>query len=327
MSAFEGGPELLAKREDLCGVAAGGNKWRKLRVLLAEARSQRATVVLTTGAPQSNHCAMTAVAAAMCGLRTELYLQGPDPGARRCNLLIEGLVDAAVVFLSDCSDGERDRRLAARAAELRAAGEVPYLVPLGGSNPLGAAAYASVVDELQAQLGARSATHLVVAAGSLGTVAGLILGVAATGMDCEVHGYSVLWPEVEATRRLEDLLDAARRYVPAARARPEYRLFGSQLGSGYGMPTAAGSEAARLTARCDGLLLDPTYTAKAMAGLVQGIHEGTYSPTDRVVFVHTGGLAGLLANDHPGHAPGHDLGDHEHIALLKAEPFQPFGGG
>jgi 1-aminocyclopropane-1-carboxylate deaminase/D-cysteine desulfhydrase-like pyridoxal-dependent ACC family enzyme len=297
MSAFDGGPELLAKREDLCGVAAGGNKWRKLRVLLADARAQRATVVLTTGAPQSNHCAMTAVGAAMYGLRVELFLQGPDPGVQRGNLLIDGLADAAIVFLGHCSDSERDQRLAARMDELRAAGEVPYLIPLGGSTPLGAIACASVVDELHAQLDPRPATHLVVAAGSLGTVAGLVLGVAAAGMDCEVHGYSVLWPEEEATRRLDVLLDAARRTFPAARVRPEYRVFGSQLGPGYGIPTPAGSNATRLAARVDGLLLDPTYTAKAMAGLLHGIQDGTYAGTDRVVFVHTGGLAGLFARD------------------------------
>jgi L-cysteate sulfo-lyase len=297
MSVFYAGPELLAKREDLCGVAAGGNKWRKLRILLSEAKSQRATVVLTTGAPQSNHCAMTAVAAAMYGLRTELYLQGPEPGGRRGNLLLEGLVDAAIVFLGHCSDSERDDRLAARADELRAAGEVPYLVPLGGSNALGATAYASAVEELREQLGGRSPTHLVVAAGSLGTVAGLILGVAATGMDCEVHGYSVLWPEDEATGRLVELLDAARHHFPAVRTLPNYRVIDSQLGVGYGVPTVAGWEATRLAARHDGLLLDPTYTAKAMAGLIQGIQDGTYSHVDRVVFVHTGGLAALVAPD------------------------------
>ncbi len=298
MAEFEGGPELLAKREDLSGVGAGGNKSRKLAALLAEAKSQRATVVVTTGSPQSNHCALTAVAAAMHGLRAELYLTGPDPGPRTGNLLIAGLAGATIAFLGECSDRERDDRLTARVDELRAAGEVPYLIPLGGSTPLGAAAYAAAVPELAGQL-AQPATHLVVAAGSLGTAAGLILGVWAAGLDCQVHGYSVLWPEAEAAGRLEDLLGAARRqYFPGVTARPNYRIFGSQLGAGYGVPTAAGGEAMRLAVHRDGLLLDPTYTAKAMAGLIQGIREGTYRRRDRVVFFHTGGLAGLLATDH-----------------------------
>lgn len=297
MAVFEGGPELLVKREDLSGAGAGGNKVRKLRVLLAEAKSQRATVVVTTGSPQSNHCAMTAVAAAMHGLRAELYLTGPDPGTRTGNLLLAWLAGATLAFLGDCSDRERDDRLGARMNDLRAAGEVPYLVPLGGSTPLGAAAYAAAVAELAGQL-ARPATHLVAAAGSLGTLAGLILGVWAADLACQVHGYSVLWPQAEAARRLEDLLGAARRqYFPGVTARPSYRISGSQLGAGYGVPTAAGWEAMRLGARHDGLLLDPTYTAKAMAGLIQGIRDGTYRRGDRVVFFHTGGLAGLLATE------------------------------
>lgn len=296
-SAFDHGPELLVKREDLCGVAAGGNKIRKLRAILADAKSRRATVILTTGSPQSNHCAMTAVAAAGCGFRTELYLQGADPGTRTGNLLIEGLAEASLTFLGEASDLERDDRIAARMAELRAAGEVPYLIPLGGSTPLGAASYATAVPELVGQLGSRPATHLVAAAGSLGTVAGLILGVWAAGLNCEVHGYSVLWPAEVATSRLRDLLGATRReYFPGVTARANYRVFGSQLGAGYGVPTSAGEEAMRLAARSDGLLLDPTYTAKAMSGLISGIRDATYRPGHRVVFFHTGGLAGLLAS-------------------------------
>jgi 1-aminocyclopropane-1-carboxylate deaminase/D-cysteine desulfhydrase-like pyridoxal-dependent ACC family enzyme len=296
MSAFGRGPELLAKREDLCGVSVGGNKVRKLAALLGEALSQHATVVLTTGGVQSNHCALTAIAAGMHGLRTELYLSGPQPPGPSGNLLIDELAGASVTFLGDVSDRDRDDQMAARVDELRAQGEVPYLIPLGGSTPLGAAAYASAVSELVGQLGGQPVTHLVVAAGSLGSVAGLILGTWASGLDGQVHGYTVLWPEEEAMTRLEALLeDTRRRYFPAVAARPNYRLFGSQLGAGYGMPTAAGQEAARLAARHDGLLLDQTYTAKAMAGLIQGIREGRYARDDRVVFLHTGGLAGFFA--------------------------------
>ena len=295
-SAFGHGPELLAKREDLCGIAAGGNKIRKLAALLGQALSQRATVVLTTGGAQSNHCALTAIAAAMHGLRTELYLSGPQPPGPAGNLLIEELAGAAITFLGEASDRDRDNQIAARMDELRAMGEVAYLIPLGGSTPLGAAAYAAAVSELAAQLGGQKVTHLVVAAGSLGTMAGLILGTWASGLDCQVHGYTVLWPQPEATTRLEDLLEAARRqYFPAVTARQNYQILGSQLGAGYGAPTAAGRDAAQLAARHDGLLLDHTYTAKAMAGLIQGIRGGTYTPQDRVVFFHTGGLAGFFA--------------------------------
>ncbi len=268
MSAFVQSPELLAKREDLCGIAAGGNKTRKL----------------------------AAIAAAMHGLRAELYLSGPQPPAPAGNLLIEELAGAAITFLGDSSDRDREDRIAARMDELRAMGEVPYLIPLGGSTPLGAAAYAAAVPELAAQLGGQQVTHLVVAAGSLGTMAGLILGTWASGLDCQVHGYTVLWPQAEAITRLEELLEETRRqYFPAMTARHNYQILGSQLGAGYGAPTAVGREAARLAARHDGLLLDHTYTAKAMAGLIQGIRGGTYTHQDRVLFFHTGGLAGFFA--------------------------------
>jgi 1-aminocyclopropane-1-carboxylate deaminase/D-cysteine desulfhydrase-like pyridoxal-dependent ACC family enzyme len=296
MRELPDGPELLIKREDLCGVAAGGCKTRKLTALLADAQSVSATVVLTTGFPQSNHCAITAVAAAMRGLRAELHLIGPDPGVRTGNLRICEMAGATITFT-----GERDRDQPGlgsevRAARLRAAGEVPYAIPLGGSTPLGAAGYASVVPELLAQLGPQVPTHLVTAAGSLGTMAGLILGTWAAGLDCQVHGYSVLWPEQHARDRLEQLLEDSRlEYFPSVAARPNYRLDSSELGAGYGIPTSAGHDAARLAARRDGVLLDSTYTAKAMAGLIHGITAGTYRRGDKVVFFHTGGLGGLLA--------------------------------
>jgi 1-aminocyclopropane-1-carboxylate deaminase/D-cysteine desulfhydrase-like pyridoxal-dependent ACC family enzyme len=303
-SAFGHGPELLAKREDLCGIAAGGNKIRKLTALLGQALSQHATVVLTTGGVQSNHCALTAIAVGMHGLRTELYLSGQQPPGPSGNLLIDELAGAAVTFLGEGSDLGCDDQMAARVDELRAMGEVPYLIPLGGSTPLGAAAYATAVSELVGQLGGQPVTHLVIAAASLGSMAGLILGTWASGLDCQVHGYTVLWPQAEAITRLEALLEETRRqYFPAVAGRPNYRLFGSQRGAGYGAPTPAGQEATRLAARHDSLLLDHTYTAKAMAGLIQGIRDGTYTSRHRVVYFHTGGLPIFFAarrNDH-GH--------------------------
>jgi len=181
--------------------------------------------------------------------------------------------------MGEASDRDRDDRIATRMDDLRAQREVPYLIPLGGSTPLGAAAYAAAVPELVGQLSGKPVTHLVIAAGSLGSMAGLILGTWTSGLDCQVHGYTVLWPEAEAMTRLQELLEAARgQSFPAVAARSNYRILGSQHGAGYGGPTAAGLEAARLAARHDGLLLDHTYTAKAMAGLIQGIRKGSYTP-------------------------------------------------
>jgi 1-aminocyclopropane-1-carboxylate deaminase/D-cysteine desulfhydrase-like pyridoxal-dependent ACC family enzyme len=214
-SLFSEPPELFVKREDLCGIGVGGNKARKLSALLTEAAAVQATVVITTGAVQSNHCAMTAVAAAIRGLRAELYLTGDDPGSRTGNLRVEEAAGAAITFLGACAEQERDDRIAARVAA-----------------------------------------------------------------------------------RLDDLLTVTREHhLPGLAARPNYRILGTQRGSGYGMATPASRKAARIAIRQDGLILDQTYTAKAMAGLIQGIRDGTYTRRDKVVFFHTGGLAGFFAED------------------------------
>jgi L-cysteate sulfo-lyase len=290
------GPELLVKREDLSGLGLGGNKARKLQALLADARQRRATVALITGGVQSNCCAQSALAARMMGLRAELLLRGEDPGSRTGNLLIASLVDAEMWFLGSATDEAVAEALRSRVEELQAAGERPYVIPLGGSTPLGAAACASMVDELATELHGDPPTHIVLAAGSLGTMVGLILGTWAHGLECQVHGYTVLWDEPEVTGRLEELLAATReRFFPDLTPQRNYRLFAGQLGGGYGVPTAEGERALRLVAVAEGLLLDNTYTAKAMAGLLQGAGSGLYGPEDRVVFVHTGGAGGLMA--------------------------------
>lgn len=206
MREFPGGPELLIKREDLCRTAARGCKARKLVALMADAQSIPTTFILTTGSGQSNYCAMTAVAAAMYGMRTELHLAGRDPGPRTRHLCIAGLAGATVRFTGARPGSNAGSAMQARATEFRAAGEVPYVIPLGGSTPLGAAIFAAVVPELLTQLAPRAPTHPVTAAGSFGTMAGLILRTWVAGLDCQVHGYSVLWPEQEAMRRLERLL-------------------------------------------------------------------------------------------------------------------------
>lgn len=297
LSARLGGPRLLVKREDLSGLGAGGNKARKLSFLLAEARAQGATVVLTLGGPQSNHCAQTACAAAMLGLRAELFFWDTDPGGRTGNLRVDTLLEARLVFTGTRDEGIMRDLMQARAEELRRAGETPYIIGLGGSDPLGAAGYASGIEEVmrQTEPGERP-THMVVAAGSLGTLAGLILGTWALELDSQVEGISVLWPAERARATLERVLDETRQlYFPRAMPRANYTITDAQLGPGYGHPTAAGAEATALAARLEGLILDGTYTAKAMADLIAGCRDGRYGPNDTVLFWHTGGLGGFFA--------------------------------
>lgn len=297
LSRHLGGPRILAKREDLSGLGPGGNKTRKLAYLMAEARERGATVVLTLGGPQSNHCTQTACAAATLGLRSELFFNAPDPGTRTGNLRVNEMVGARLHFAGAREvDGLRDL-VRERAEELRRAGEVPYTIDLGGSEPLGAAGYAPAIEEVVRQTeSGRRPTHMVVAAGSVGTLAGIVLGTWVLGLDCSVHGFSVLWPVPKARGVLEGLLEETRRrYFPDVEPQDNYALTDDQLGDGYGVPTPAGREAAELAARLEGLVLDHTYTAKAMAGLIEGSRRGRYEPDDTVLFWHTGGLGGFFA--------------------------------
>lgn len=297
LSEHLGGPRLFAKREDLSGLCAGGNKARKLGFLLADAREKGATVVLTWGGVQSNSCAQTACAAAPLGMRAELFLSGEDPGTRAGNLRIAGLLGARLVFAGRRGEGAMLALLEERARELREEGEVPCVIGLGASDPLGVAGTAAAVGELARQTtnGPRP-THIVLAAGSMGTMAGLILGSWEHGLDVRVEGFSVLWPAEKARERLERLLEETReRHFPDAAPRDNYSVSDGQLGAGYGAPTEAGADGAALAARLEGLLLDRTYTAKAMAGLVAGCRTGRYGPMDNVVFWHTGGMGGFFA--------------------------------
>ncbi|MBA2524107.1 MAG: D-cysteine desulfhydrase family protein [Solirubrobacterales bacterium] len=291
-----GGSPIFVKRDDLSGLGAGGSKARKLRLLLAEARADDATVVLTQGGPQSNHCAQTAMAAAMVGMRSELFLWGEDPDTRTGNLRIDDLCNADVRFVASSGPEEVDAIIAERAEALRESGEKPYVIPVGGSNVLGVAGAVSGAAEMveQAdQLPGR--VRVVVAAGSLGTIAGLIIGSWMFELDWEIDGVTVFLAAAEAESRLEDLLDESRSHLcPWAERRHNYRIVADQIGPGYGQPTEGGAEAQHLAARTEGLLLDPTYTSKAMAGLIDGVRSGRFGQDGAVVFWHTGGLAGLF---------------------------------
>jgi len=297
LSEHLGGARILTKREDLSGLCAGDNKARKLGFLLADAREKGASVVLTWGGVQSNSCAQTACAAAPLGMRAELFLAGEDPGARSGNLRIAGTLGARLVFAGRRDEGAMAALLEERAEDLRREGEVPFVLGLGASEPLGVAGTAGAIPELIHQArDVTKPTHIVLAAGSMGTMAGLILGTWEHGVDARVDGFSVLWPAEKARQRLERLLKETReRHFPDAAPRDNYSVSDCQLGAGYGVPTEAGGRAATLAAHLEGLLLDATYTAKAMAGLVAGCRAGRYGPNDTVVFWHTGGLGGFLA--------------------------------
>lgn len=311
-----GGPSIFLKRDDHTGLALGGNKARKLELLMGEALAQGADTVITCGGPQSNHARMTAAAARKLGLKPILVLDGEDPGVRQGNLLLDHLLGAELVFSGERSSGELLEEV---ASTVRARGGNPYVVPLGGSNALGALAYMNCAEEIvnQSRAAGVSLKALYVPAGSVGTLAGIILGKVLFGAPFSVTGFAASpGAEAKVDRTLHLMTEAIKllksRAVPSVverAVRPEYRdafqrlinldaedlkhlvkIDDSQVGPGYGVPTEAGVEAIMLLARTEGVLTDPVYTAKALAGLVKDIRSGMYATSDSVAFVHTGGV-------------------------------------
>lgn len=291
--------ELLVKMDAETGFALGGNKVRKLEYELAPARLSGRTCLITAGGPQSNHCRVTAAFAARHGLRCVLVQQAPEPDAPTGNALLHRLFGAEVRTVPD-----RDARapaMAEVARELEAEGEHPLVVPLGASTPLGALGYARAALELVDQLDSAPAaerTLLFVPSSSCGTLAGLVLGLALLGRDDVVPiGVSADAGADEIRERALDIATGAAELLGAGLDPRELALvpIDTQVGGGYGVPTEASRAAIAMAGRQEGIVLDPTYTAKAAAGMTQWIRERGIAPTERVVFLHTGGHPGLLA--------------------------------
>ena len=283
------GANVYLKRDDLTGLGLGGNKVRKLEFLLADAKAQGAEVVFTTGGAQSNHAMLTAAAANRLGMKPILILKKRGVTARRGNQLLEHLMSTDVRFLD--TDSYDDIY-----AEMDRVGEalgVPYYkIPCGGSNALGSLGYVACAEEIATQ-GMRF-DHLVCAEGSGGTMAGLALGAKLFLPGTKVHGMMVdSDPFEEITLRLMKeaaaLLEADLEITAADFALRDL------CGPGYAIPSEEGNEAVRLLAETEGLFLDPVYTGKAFAGLVQMLTDGTVQPGENVLFLHSGGAGGLFA--------------------------------
>ena len=302
LSEHLGGPRIFVKRDDCTGLAFGGNKTRKLEFLMADAIAKGADTVITCGGAQSNHARQTAAAAARLGLKCELVRQANQPWddpdyAETGNIFLDRLLGATLHSVP----GEADRAPAMErlADELRGQGRKPYVIPGGGSNALGGLGYAGCAFELIEQAAAMDLAidAVVLASGSGGTQGGLVAGLIAAGSDIAAIGIDIdaAPAEVEANvRRVAagtlDLLGVAGGVAAGAvTVNPDH------AGEAYGKPTPAMVEAVTLLARLEGLVLDPVYTGKAMAGLIDLVRQGAFEPTAMVVFVHTGGLPALFA--------------------------------
>ncbi len=293
LSDHFGGPRLLVKRDDQTGLAFGGNKTRKLEFLIAEAQAQGARTLISGGALQSNHCRQTVAAAARFGLDCILVLNGEMPDKPSANLLLDQLFGAEIVAIPDRN--ERDRVLQETFDKAVADGRKPYLVPYGGSSPTGALGYAFAVEELMGQNA--NPDWIVFGTSSGGTHAGLVLGQRVFGFKGKVLGISIDESEEWLKSRVSQLASEASeklgeriRFTPAdVVANADY------CAAGYGVLTDAEREAVKLFAKYEGLLLDPVYTGRAAAGMIDLIRKGYFTKEETVLFWHTGGQPALFA--------------------------------
>ena len=284
-------PDLLIKRDDAIPFAFGGNKVRKLRLVAAQAIAAGADTLITTGGVQSNHARATAGVAARMGLGCVLVANGsPQPKATG-NALLDRLLGAEIRYVDRREDRAPAMEEAAR--ELRGRGRHPFVIPLGASTPVGAAAFALAVGELLAQIAAPDV--IVCATSSGGTQAGLVAGCILHGIATRVIGVSADDPAAAIAGSIRGILDGLETLIAAPRAFTNASIDVDDrfVGDGYGIPTAASADALELAARREALFLDPTYTAKAMAGLIARLRERELKGT--VLFWHTGGQTGLFA--------------------------------
>ena len=287
------GPRILVKRDDQTGLAFGGNKTRKLEFLVAEALEQGAKTLITGGALQSNHCRQTAAAAARHGLGCILVLNGEMPDHPSANLYLDQMFGAEIVTIADRA--LRDQTLQETFQKASADGRKPYLVWYGGSSPTGALGYAFAMREFMEQN--VHADWIVFGTSSGGTHAGLVLGKRLFGYSGSVLGISIDEPEDWLKRRVSELASEASEKLGKrieftgedVMANEEY------CQAGYGVLTDAEREAVRLFAKLEGLLLDPVYTGRAAAGMIDLIHKGFFKKDETILFWHTGGQPALFA--------------------------------
>lgn len=292
------GKNIWIKRDDMCGVALGGNKVRKLEFLLADAKAQGCDTVFTTGGAQSNHAMLTAACAARLGMKCILILKKRGVTEHKGNLVLDDIYGADVRFMNTDSYDDIYAEMHRVGEELAKEGHKSYYIPVGGSNPLGAVGYVNGVREftVQALAAGIRVGHIVSATGSGGTTAGLLLGaklfqpgVKVTGIGVDNDPFEEIVPALAA--KAADILECSFE-----REQDDFEMV-YHVGQGYAIPNAEDTPYIEELARMEGILLDPVYTGKAWAGMLKLLKDGYFGDEDNIVFVHTGGAAALFAMD------------------------------
>ncbi|MBI4673889.1 MAG: D-cysteine desulfhydrase family protein [Chloroflexi bacterium] len=294
------GARVWMKRDDLTGFALGGNKARKLEFLLADAIQQGADVVVTGGGPQSNHARMTAAAARKVGMGATLVFFGNPPREVNGNLLLDELLGAEILYTRTDDKRETDRVIERVCGELQARGRKPYVIPRGGSTVLGCCAYILAVGELLEQLRAQAVTPdwIFITTGSCGTHAGILAGLKYFGARIPVYGITVSRPIAEGKPRINLLVQETAEFLQTALSLEpdDVILDDAYLGAGYGIITPEARTAIQLVARSEGIFLDPVYTGKTMAGLMDLVRRGVVVRGATILFWHTGGAPGIFGH-------------------------------
>ncbi|HSG48675.1 MAG TPA: pyridoxal-phosphate dependent enzyme [Longimicrobiales bacterium] len=294
-------PELLAKLDEETGFGLGGNKVRKLEYELSPTRLQGVTHLITTGGVQSNHCRVTAAAAARLGLGCVLVVNGDAPDPATGNALLHRLLGAKIRQVA--SRTERAAAMDAEVQRIAESGGKALVIPLGASTTLGALGYVRAAVEMHEQIRHERDrdVHIILSSSSGGTLAGLMAGFALLDRpDIHLLAVSADTPRGELLNTAVELAGGALERLdmdPSLldRIMPRVNASDEDVGPGYGIPTEASREATELLARSEGMLVDPVYTSKAAAGMIRSIREGRFLAGDRIVFLHTGGHPALFA--------------------------------
>ncbi len=296
-----GGSNLYIKRDDLLGLAAGGNKTRKLEFLVADALNKGADTLITCGAVQSNHCRLTLAAAVKEGMKCRLVLEervkdSYDPDASGNNFLFKLLGVEKIKVVPGGSDMMAAMQEVAK--EVEAEGRKPYIIPGGGSNEIGATGYVACAQEILKQMFdlGLDIDYVVCASGSGGTHSGLLVGFEGTNSNIPVIGISVNRSQKEQSELIYNLSKKIASYIDIKRdiiSREIIKVFDDYVGPGYSLPTDSMIEAVNLFAKTEGILLDPVYTGKAAAGLIDLVRKGYFDKNDNILFLHTGGSPAL----------------------------------
>ncbi len=302
LSAELGGPQIWVKRDDCTGLATGGNKTRKLEFVMADAIEKGADTIVTVGAVQSNHVRQTAAAACKLGLSCEVLLEHrlTDPSdnyANSGNVLLDRIFGANLREYPGGTDFDKEMQLV--ADEVRSSGKKPYIVPGGASDKIGALGYVNCALELLTQANDRGLVidHLVTATGSAGTQGGLIVGLKATNSGIPLLGIGVSAPREAQEQKVFELAELTAEHIgaPGVVERKDVVANCDYIGDGYGVPTDSMNEAVMMLARTEGLLFDPVYSGKALAGMIDLVRRGEFKDAENIVFLHTGGSAALFA--------------------------------